>query len=153
MGGVCTRKHMTNEQNTMIALPGGEWLKPLQDACAEAGLTWQQDSERNYQVRFPDLKTTGIIVRTKDVPRLVARPNSPAIAGFTGSDILVEAGASQLGNPQNWEVPLKDSAPRASVYLGLTPNAYEQFGSDPTVADIMEGVHRLSVSRTCSPIS
>lgn len=144
---------MKKDQETFIALPGGEWLTPLQQQFEKQNITWRQESGRNYRVDFDELGISGVIVRSKDVPRLVYRPNSPAIAGFTGSDILVQSGIRDMReDPQDAVVGLQD-APQASVYLGLTPNAYEQFGPDPTIAQILEGVHRLFISGTRQTVS
>lgn len=138
---------MPNQQESLIALPGGEWLKPLQTTIQRAGIGWVQQSERNYLVELPEINLQGVIVRTKDVPRIVERENSPVIAGFTGNDVLIQSRTREFTDQLDWPVPLStSSAQSASVYLGYTPNAYERFGTEPSLDQILEGVHRHSIS-------
>lgn len=130
-----------------IALPGGEWLKPLRKALVSAGIRWIQKSERNYRVDFPELNISGIIVRSNDVPRFVDQQDWLAAAGFTGSDILIDKKIrTPFDKEKDWIVPLSTKGPNSKIFLDLTPNAFEKFGTSPSLEQILEGVHRLCVS-------
>lgn len=135
---------MKKERKTTILLPAGEWQQSLLTTLACASISCIRESERNYLVTFPDLDIEGVFVRTKSVPKLLADPNSQAIAGFTGTDILIQSGRFTLADLKDgWEVPLDqcdEAAPRPSVYLGITPTAFEQFDGSPSLADIATGI-------------
>lgn len=135
---------MKKERKTTILLPAGEWQQSLLVTFASAGISYLRESERNYQVTFPDLGIEGVFVRTKSVPKLLASKNTQAVAGFTGTDILIQSRRTSLAEFENgWEVPLlkyDKSAPQPSVYLGTTPNARERFEKEPSLSDLAGGI-------------
>ena len=115
-----------NEQSTYIVVPLGEWWPSLRQSFINAGIAVEQKSNRDYLIVFPDLEIKGVGVRTKSVPTYVLERESRAVAGFTGTDILVEKGLRQLNDISDWQVPLKQltpDAPSPRVYLAETPRA------------------------------
>jgi len=148
---------MKNTKETYLALPGGEWFKSLMRTIDDSGLQTKQNCQRDYLVRLPKLGINGVVVRSKEVPTLVSSQQSSAVAGFTGTDILVEQKIRTLTEAQqgqDWLVPLDEKAPQPQVYLGTTPNLEqtESTALDTILMKIMEGVHRYCLSCSSATI-
>lgn len=111
----------------VLAWPSGEWQESLLRAVVATTLTLEQPSNpRALFFALPSINCFATIVRPSDVPVVVRQGD--AAAGFTGSDVLAEAGElnfSAQEKPRR-EIPLAvldKNAPKPKLYLGLTPNA------------------------------
>jgi ATP phosphoribosyltransferase len=117
------------KDESKVATPNsGEWGSSIKKMLTAAEIRWEQTSERSYGIYLPRLKVTLVTTRAKDVPRLVMDDRSDAVAGMTGTDILIEKGLQKLkGQPVGWPVPLTEldpQAPQPKIYLASTPNDY-----------------------------
>lgn len=133
-----------NEQSTYIVVPLGEWWPSLSQSLINAEIAVRRESDRDYLIDLPDLKIKGVDVRTKSVPAYVREKENRAVAGFTGTDILVEKGLRQLNDDQcDWEIPLKQLAPDAPsprVYLAETPRANQLNSTVVSIEMILAGI-------------
>ena len=111
-----------SEQVTQILLPGGEWLPSLLAAFKVAGLELRTNNPRcfRYTLAEQNMPIVFDVVRSREVPSILAEPECFAVAGLSGTDIFTENRVNA-----DWIFPLLaliPSAPQASLYLGLTPN-------------------------------
>lgn len=130
------------EQSTCVVIPLGEWWLSLQQSFTNAGIAIERKSNRDYLINLPDLEINGIGVRTKSIPTYVLGRESRAVAGFTGTDVLVEKGLRRLNDQSDWRVPLKQLAPGSSsprVYLAETPQANSS-GCITSIEMILAGI-------------
>jgi ATP phosphoribosyltransferase len=132
------------KNESKIASPNGEWGSSIKKMLTAANICWEQKSERSYGIYLPRLDVTLVTTRAKDVPRLVMDARSDAVAGMTGTDILIEKGLQELqAQPIGWPIPLAEldpQAPQPKVYLASTPNDYD--GNDfysPSLQTVTNG--------------
>lgn len=133
------------DQKTYIAIPGGEWQDSLLRILTQTSIKLNRSSPRNYRIDLPSLNLVLIIARSKDVPDLVTTDSSKAVAGITGTDILIEKSQRSLTSitkKQNsdWLIPVDDQAPKPTVYFGFTPNAYDKFGQQASLEQVLTGL-------------
>jgi ATP phosphoribosyltransferase len=123
---------MSKEKSrTTILLPGGEWYPSLMNLLVKTGAC-EEPPNRQYGIKFKKFDIDAVICRAKDVSDLVNNGRSAAVAGFTGTDILVEGmKTSKQESELLWKVPLLEGAPTPTVAIGSTPIGREQFGSGP----------------------
>lgn len=124
------------EKVTQVLLPGGEWLPSLLAAFKVAGLELRTSNPRCYRYTFTekDMPIVFDVVRSREVPSILAEPESFAVAGLSGTDVFAENRVEA-----NWILPLLKlvpSAPQALLYLGLTPN----YQGDEEALDLKDSV-------------
>lgn len=156
---------MTENLPKSFLIPNGEWTRDFENTLKKVGLELRRTSDRNYAIQIvgQGLDIPANLTRPRDVPRLVDRKTSrklkmeptlkmygEAAIGGTGNDILITTKRRDLEQlRQDWVVPLITDNPRrdrSTVYFAKTPNAVREFGDSPTLAQILEGVHRDIVS-------
>jgi len=129
-------KSIETTRPTVVAWPSGEWDNSLERAFSAAGISMERPSnKRQLSRKIPVLNVLTVLARPSDVLDDVRAGG--ADGGFTGSDVLSEAGipVGREVSPCSLErlprtvVPLKTldpDAPQPVVYAGLTPNAIRQ---------------------------
>ncbi len=111
-----------SEQVTQLLLPGGEWLPSLLAAFKVARLELRTSNPRcyRYTIAEQDMPIVFDVVRSREVPNILADLECSAAAGLSGTDVFAENRVKA-----DWIFPLLElipSAPQALLYLGLTPN-------------------------------
>ncbi len=128
------------EQETLLYIPKGEWYASLLRAFTAAGLALETitGDSRCYELRVARniIPIVFLQLRSKEIPEAIANPNTIVQGGFTGEDIVAEAGAGC-----DWTVPLAEldaQRPQPVVYLGSTPNLRQRV-EQPGVGDLRGG--------------
>jgi len=135
------------ENPTFLYAPKGEWYASLLRTLSAANLALEtvSGSPRCYELKFTEspLPIVFLQLRSKEVIEAISDRDTMVNGGFTGEDIVAEAGAKS-----EWTVPLAQldkNRPQPVLYLGSTPNLRQKLGETleqpvkPEIRDLKGG--------------